>query len=240
MRNIVLLLVLLFTSASAQSITRAEVAKMSPHDLAVRVLGAVGETGEAKEVKLGHGAPRPWVEQIEVDFPRYGDGWLCVTSQLIVNLAPRDPDKNWNIPDPSDDPPVFVTNVDSYFHRFAASTSRDCKAIPDSDYFSAVDYRQARQAADAFKLYRNAVAANSHVLKCTDFTGAVCSDSVFAEITKFCSVISIQNDRNNLTIVLKIAPTTQYRDARELWLSLTNEMALSRAEVRDAEPSPVY
>ena len=59
-------LLLLASSADAQTFTRAEVAKLSPQELAARVLGGVALQGNAKEIKtyISPVAPTPpWLEQ---------------------------------------------------------------------------------------------------------------------------------------------------------------------------------
>jgi hypothetical protein len=251
MRTLVLLLVILVSSASAQDLTRAEVAKLSPHDLSVRVLGNLGETGKAKELKfyVSPVAPTPpWLEQVEIDFPpRWLDSReLCEENGLIVDFAPRDPDARSHMLDAKYDPPTFITDVANQY-RFASSTTGDCKSIPDTAYFSAIDFGQAEQAVDAFKLFLDAAANHSDKLVCVDYTtNKTCSNNSFAKLTKFSRVISVQDDVqpsgiDKREIVLEL-PSDGMMEQSELWLTVLfgrPGMTLERAELRNLWPPPV-
>jgi len=245
MRAIVLALALLAAAAPAQDLTRAEVAKLSPHDLAVRVLGDLAKDGTAKELKyyVSPVAPTPpWLEQVEVDFPvRWLDSpQLCEANRVVVDFAPHDPDARSHMFDGKYDPPVFVTDVANYF-RFAPSTTRDCKAISDSAYFSATDTGQAEQALDAFKLFRKDTAHAT----CVDLTGDWTCPKDLSGITAFSGVISVQDERKKdasitRTVVLAI-PVEDSRDARELWLTVEfgKDVRLARAELRNIWGPPI-
>jgi hypothetical protein len=244
-------LMLLAGGASAQTFTRAEVAKMSPQELASRVLGGVAKIGAAKELKfyVSPVAPTPpWLEQVAVDLPpTYLDDYaLCQSNRLVVNFAPLDPDAKQHMFDARYDPPTQVTNVDA-IHRFAQSQSPDCAKLPETAYFDAASGGQAVQALDAFKLFRaEAEKPGSAVVSCADFVAMdFCKPGVARAVRGFASVISIQEERRKdasivRTIVLAI-PQPDSRAATELWLTIAfkADMRLSRAELRNIWGPPI-
>jgi hypothetical protein len=239
-------------SASAQqTFTRAEVAKLSPQELATRVLGGVAQAGKAKELKfyVSPVAPTPpWLEQVEIDMPAvYLDVYsLCQSNRLIVNFAPLDPQAKDHMFDAAYDPPTRITTVDA-IHRYAQSASPGCSTLPEAAYFDAASEGDAVQAMDAFMLFRaEAEKSNSAALSCADFVDmGFCKPGTVQAIRSFAAVISIQEERRKdasiaRTVVLAI-PQTDARAQTELWLTVEFKggMKLAKGALRNVWGPPI-
>ncbi|HEY1631645.1 MAG TPA: hypothetical protein VGF56_10025 [Rhizomicrobium sp.] len=243
MRAAILALLAFAAGAQAETFTRAEVAKMSPRELAARVLGGVAQLGAAKELKfyVSPVAPTPpWLEQVQIDLPpSYLSIYaICMTNRLVVDFAPLDPDAKQHMFDSRYDPPTQITNVETT-HRYAEAPN--CPAVPETAYFTASSEGDALQALDGFRLFRK----DTSRATCVDFTGKWTCPKDLSGITGFSGVISIQEERRKdastiRTIVLSI-PATDSRDSRELWLTLEfrKGVRLAHAELRNIWGPPI-
>jgi hypothetical protein len=242
-------LLLFATSAGAQTFTRAEVAKLSPQELATRVLGGVALLGSAKEIKtyISPVAPTPpWLERVAITLPPtyLADYSLCMSNDVVVDFAPLDPDAKQHMFDSTYDPPTKISRVDVR-HRYAAAAS--CENIPDADFFAAQSDGAAEQAMDAFKMFRvEADKPGSAVIACRDLAKEnFCKPDSAKNLTHFEQVLSIQEDRHqdaSITRTVILSVSNAYGESKiELWLTVefAKEVKLARAELRHLWADPI-
>jgi hypothetical protein len=247
MRVLAFVLLFVATGANAETFTRAEVAKLSPQELAVRVLGEVASLGSAEEIKtyISPAAPTPpWLERVAIALPpTYIDNYsLCMSNYFFVDFAPLAPDANQHMFDSTYDPPTRITRVDVQ-HRYAAMPS--CEKVTDADYFSAESDSDAATAMDAFKMFRAQI-TNNAVVSCSDFAGDnYCKPGIAAGVTRFESVLSIQEDRHkdvSITRTVVLSISNPYGESKtELWLTVefAKDVKLVHAELRHLWADPI-
>lgn len=249
MRALTSALLLLATSAEAQTFTRAEVAKLSPQELALRVLGGVAAQGNAKEIKtyVSPIAPTPpWLERVAITLPPtyLASSSLCVTNEISVAFTPLDPQASQHMFDSKYDPPTKISRVDVR-HRYAEATS--CENVSDSDYFDADSDGAAIQAMDAFKMFRvEAEKPDSAAIVCRDLAKEnFCKPDIAKSVTRFEQVLSVQEDRHanaSITRTIVLSVSNPYGGSKtELWLTIefAKDVKLARAELRHLWADPI-
>ncbi|HEX3810807.1 MAG TPA: hypothetical protein VHW02_14025 [Rhizomicrobium sp.] len=246
-------------AGGADTLTRSEIAKLSPSQLSARVLSMIAKQGIGSEIRtyISPMAPTPpWLYRAAIDMPPVYDKSfeLCHSERLYVDFAPLDPTAQSHMWEEKYDPPVAVSQIDMA-HQYADpghkdATDADCAALPKSSYFGATDISTAAQAMDMFKTFRTEAVKDKSATTflCEDFPKTdACTkgQETVRAISSFGYVISIQEERHadasiSRTIILAVG-TPDSTSKQELWLTyrFAKTNGLQKADLKVLWPDPI-